>query len=120
MSKSKHIWLQIIAVVVLCIVALLLLRLHSASGQSPPHAGVPASRGEGLVRAWCLQCHSVGRLAEPTHPDLNFSAIANMPSTTQMSLTAFLQSSHRNMPNLVLAPQDRDDIIAYILSLRRG
>jgi mono/diheme cytochrome c family protein len=107
------------AVVVLCVGALLLFRLHSASGQTLPHAGDPGSRGEGLVRAWCLQCHTVGGPSGVLHPEFDLAAIARMPSTTQMSLRAFLQSSHRSMPNLVLKPQDRDDIIAYILSLRR-
>jgi mono/diheme cytochrome c family protein len=116
-DMSKHIWLQIIAVVLLCIGALLFFRLHSAGGQ--PRPGAPASRGEELVRAWCLQCHTVGGPGAILHPEFDLVAIARMPSTTQMSLRAFLQSSHRDMPNLILTPQDRDDIIGYILSLRR-
>jgi hypothetical protein len=30
----------------------------------------------------------------------------------------WLQTSHPNMPNLIVPPEDRDDVIAYILSLR--
>lgn len=115
---SKRTWLHILAVLVLCAIALLLLRLHAATGQ--PHAGNPASRGEALVGAWCLPCHSVGRPGAVPSRDLDFAAIARMPSTTEMSLRAFLQSSHREMPNVILQPQDRDDIITYILSLRKA
>ena len=35
-----------------------------------------------------------------------------------MALTVWFQSPHSNMPNLILEPSDRDDVIAYILSLR--
>jgi hypothetical protein len=30
----------------------------------------------------------------------------------------FLRTPHRNMPNLVISDSDRDNVIAYILSLR--
>ena len=50
-------------------------------------------------------------------PDL--TAIANLPSTTALSLRVFLQSSHRTMPNLIIGRADTDDLIAYILSLKR-
>jgi hypothetical protein len=41
-----------------------------------------------------------------------------MPSTTADGLNVFLQAPHATMPNLVLSPSDRSDLIAYILSLR--
>ena len=41
-----------------------------------------------------------------------------MPSTTAESLGVFLRTSHPTMPNLVLSAAERDDVIAYILSLR--
>jgi hypothetical protein len=47
-----------------------------------------------------------------------FSAIAAMPSTTARSLEVFLKTSHPTMPNLMLSTRERDDLIAYILSLR--
>ena len=43
--------------------------------------------------------------------------IARMPSTTQLSLKVFMQSSHGNMPNLVLNADEIDAIAAYILDL---
>ena len=42
-----------------------------------------------------------------------------MPSTTELSLKVFLRSSHKSMPNFILQPEEADDIVAYILSLRR-
>jgi len=34
------------------------------------------------------------------------------------ALTVWSRTSHPTMPNLVIAPEDMDDLIAYILSLR--
>ena len=42
-----------------------------------------------------------------------------LPSTTALALNVFLRSNHRTMPNLIIAPDDADRIIAYILSLKR-
>jgi hypothetical protein len=35
-----------------------------------------------------------------------------------MALTVWFQSPHPSMPNLILEPGARDDVITYILSLR--
>jgi hypothetical protein len=48
-----------------------------------------------------------------------FQAIAQQPSTTSMALRVFLQTPHAQMPNLVLNTGETDDIVAYILSLKR-
>jgi hypothetical protein len=47
-----------------------------------------------------------------------FRAIANTPGMTALALTVFLRTPHRSMPNLVIADSDRDNVVAYILSLR--
>jgi hypothetical protein len=49
----------------------------------------------------------------------SFQSIADLPSTTGLSLNVFLHSSHKKMPNLVLSHADSDNVIAYILSLKR-
>ena len=49
----------------------------------------------------------------------DFAEVANLPSTTALSLKVFLQTSHKEMPNFSLKPAEADDIIAYILSLKR-
>jgi len=71
--------------------------------------------GERLAALNCAQCHgSVDtRGGAPA-----FSTIASMPSMTAEALNVFLQTPHATMPNLILSPDDRSDVIAYILSLR--
>jgi hypothetical protein len=39
---------------------------------------------------------------------------------TATALTVFFRNSHRDMPNLVLSDDDRDNVIAYVLSLREN
>jgi len=79
-----------------------------------------AASGRLYTMNWCTECHSVepetagtGRFA----PD--FTAVAKSPSTTGSSLRAFLRSDHLRMPNFALKRTEVDDIVAYILSLRR-
>jgi hypothetical protein len=38
---------------------------------------------------------------------------------TAMALTVWLTTSHPTMPNILLTPETREDIVAYILSIRR-
>ena len=111
-------WKHIVLAALLIVIALLLIRLHTAGGQTPT-AGSPLA-GRQFVEAWCTECHSVERATAGTGqiaPD--FTAIAELRSTTALSLRAFLQSDHRTMPNFIIEPADTDDVIAYILSLRQ-
>ena len=96
---------------------LIVIPSHQAAGQG---AGDPAA-GRALARRWCDTCHVVDAQQErgtstgaPT-----FTAIANMKSTTAMGLRVFLQTPHGRMPDLHLTRAEIDDVIAYILSLKR-
>jgi len=80
--------------------------------------GGNADNGLTLAKAWCSQCHRVeagtfGIFAA------DFGEVANLPSTTALSLRVFLQSNHKEMPNFSLKSAEADDIIAYILSFKR-
>ena len=106
-------------VILVALAALVIIRVHRASGASPDDRGV--AEGRHLAEAWCTTCHAIDSKAAGTAntaPD--FAAIANLPSTTELSLKVFLRSSHRNMPNLVLKPEQADNLVSYILSLKRN
>ena len=110
-------WVRGLIVVVLCIAALLLLRLHAASGAAPGQEA--ASRGHTLAQAWCSSCHAVEKFAIPLEQRAAaFTTIAAMKSTTPLAIRVFLQSSHEPMPNFILKKQDIDDLAAYIMSLK--
>lgn len=92
----------------------------SGRAEGTTSASDSASAGHRLAEAWCKTCHAIeSSTAGTLNPAPDFMTIANQPSTTELSLKVFLRSSHRNMPNLVLTPDQADDLASYILSLRR-
>jgi mono/diheme cytochrome c family protein len=73
-------------------------------------------------------CHRVQSMLIPERGDSStsdqdgpssFQSIANLPSSTGLSLHVFLHSNHKNMPNLILSKAEAGDTIAYILSLKK-
>jgi mono/diheme cytochrome c family protein len=88
-------------------------------------AGIASAQGIDAGRQTaqrvCGECHAIEGPAPPPGSAAAppFSAIAAMPSTTELSLRAFFQTPHDKMPNLVLSPGDTANVIAFILSLRR-
>jgi hypothetical protein len=49
----------------------------------------------------------------------SFQSIADLPSTTGISLNVFLHSNHRNMPDFIVSSTEANDLIAYIVSLKQ-
>ncbi|WP_315723550.1 MULTISPECIES: cytochrome c [unclassified Bradyrhizobium] len=119
-NLHRNTWLHIGAALLLALVAMLLIRLHYANGATPAADSVQAGRR--LAEAWCSPCHAIdangARNQTTTAPD--FVAVANMPSTTELALKVFLQSSHPTMPNVILTAEQRGDLVNYILSLKRS
>ena len=74
--------------------------------------------GRRLALQWCTGCHAVEPRAEGFFA-ADFAEIAKLPSTTALSLKVFLRTSHKSMPNFILQPEEADNIVAYILSLKR-
>ena len=115
MHRSTRIHIGLVVLVAL--VAFLLLRMHNASGARL--AAYNASQGHRLAEAWCSPCHAIEpHMAGMFDSAPSFAAIANRHGTTALSLKVFLKTSHQNMPNLVIAPEQADALANYILSLR--
>jgi mono/diheme cytochrome c family protein len=78
-------------------------------------------KGRVLARQVCAECHAVERQSSrsPNSEAPSFAAVASTPGMTAMALNVFFQTSHRNMPNLILTVDQRKEIIAYITSLKR-
>jgi mono/diheme cytochrome c family protein len=94
--------------------AALLIGMHHAAA-----AAGGAAEGHRLAEAWCKVCHAI----EPQGAGVSdqapaFAAIANRRGTTELSLKVFLKTSHQNMPDLVIAPDQADALADYILSLK--
>jgi len=79
------------------------------------------NQGLRLARDQCAQCHAVTKGGHSAKAGATaFETLANTTGMNAMALRAALQTSHRTMPNLIVAGNDASDIIAYILSLRTG
>ena len=76
--------------------------------------------GREIAQTICAACHVVakGQLVLPNSEAPPFPTLAATPGMTSIALTAALLTSHRLMPNIVLQPNERRDVIAYILSLK--
>ena len=87
------------------------------AGWEEAHADAP--RGRALAEQWCSQCHGVRPNQSSANADApSFSAIAAEPSATEYGLRTFLRVPHPTMPNFILQPDDVDDIVGYITSLK--
>jgi mono/diheme cytochrome c family protein len=80
-----------------------------------------AKKGAEFADVACYQCHAVrmGQKRSPNHQAPSFSHMAADPRITSMALRVWFQTPHPTMPNLVLREYDKENLIAYILSLKR-
>jgi mono/diheme cytochrome c family protein len=90
-----------------------------AGGAAAQTLGDPAA-GQRLAAVWCSECHAIGQqAADALRRGPGFVEVANRPKTTPLSLNVFLRSNHDSMPNFILKRDEADDIVAYILTLKR-
>ncbi len=77
--------------------------------------------GLAYARAHCAECHGVETTKEDFSPNLSapdFSEVANTPGMTERALAVWLQTSHPTMPNFIIPEGAKDNLIAYIMSLK--
>jgi mono/diheme cytochrome c family protein len=91
-----------------------------SAGETFARAPGDPEKGELLARESCSACHAIDRSSQSSPNPLAppFRQIARTPGMNALALRAALQTSHRNMPNLVLGKGSREDVIAYILELK--
>jgi mono/diheme cytochrome c family protein len=109
----------------------IMFNLLAAGAVTALAAGTPAgavqaaefntTAGKQLAKQWCAACHVVeqgqGETMSTAAP--SFFDIAADPATTEMGLHAFFASPHEQMPDIQLSNSETDNIVAYILSLRK-
>lgn len=79
-----------------------------------------AANGAVIAERWCTGCHAVGPASgRATDGAPTLQSVADRASTTVMSLQVFLRTPHARMPDLSLTREETDDLIAYIVGLRR-
>jgi mono/diheme cytochrome c family protein len=92
------------------------LTAQSAMAQDPGDVRA----GHVFASRHCAECHAVlsGSDKSPNTNAPPFAKIAATPGMTGRALAVWLQSSHPTMPDFLIAQEDRDDVIAYIMSLQ--
>jgi mono/diheme cytochrome c family protein len=108
-----------------------LIALSLALGAAAtPALAASVAAGRQTALNVCSACHVVADKQE-FEPLLiqktpSFQEVADRPSTTAASLRRFITKTHwdeksvpMTMPQQMLLDQQRDDVIAYILSLRK-
>ncbi len=82
-----------------------------------------ALEGKRLALDLCSGCHVVA--PEQVRPAIDvvppFTTIANNPDTTEFRIRGFLHDTpHPIMPNFIFTDEEVENLITYILSLRRS
>ena len=77
-------------------------------------------QGHMVAEQICAQCHAVepGQTHSPNSAAPAFPEIATSPGLTATAIRVWLQSPHPTMPNIVLNNTEKDNIVAYLLSLK--
>jgi len=118
---SKRALFGLSAVLAVC-AAVLAGGLQAAAPQRPGASQGDVQRGFQLALKVCEECHIVAdgrsRRSPPAADAPSFFDLAKQRRVTPFYLRAFFRTPHRNMPDLILPRGERDDVIAYILSLR--
>ncbi len=102
------------------ILALAVMGAILSVSPSGAQSGGNPKRGKVYAQQLCADCHAIDDVAavSPNKAALPFSRAANTSGMTAIALSAWLQTIHPTMPNIMLNTDTADDIIAYIVSLR--
>jgi mono/diheme cytochrome c family protein len=77
-------------------------------------------QGLAEARQVCSECHAIqrGEVRSPNSRSPTFVELANTPGMTATALLVALTTPHAGMPMFILTSEQRQNIIAYILSLK--
>lgn len=76
-------------------------------------------KGHAYAKKFCTDCHAIEKDENLLLGDVpTFHEVANSDGMSPRALVVWLRTSHPNMPDFIIPPEDIDDIVAYIMSLR--
>jgi mono/diheme cytochrome c family protein len=78
--------------------------------------------GRAVAQDVCAECHAT-QPQQPRSPNPwapTFLELATTPGMTRSALTVALTTPHAGMPMFRLTPEQRTDIMAYVLSLKQS
>ncbi len=80
-----------------------------------------AIAGRAFAEEICAACHAVGKgqYGVSLEGAPAFQEVAEDSAATALALRVFLRTPHENMPDLILSEAETDNVISYILSLKK-
>jgi mono/diheme cytochrome c family protein len=95
------------------------LTLAAAIGDAKAQSVGDPKEGLAMAQQVCAECHATvaGQDRSPNAQAPTFVNLAATPGMTRTALLVALTTPHAGMPMFMLTDKQRDDIIAYILSL---
>ena len=103
------------------ILVLVALAGFAATAVHSAKADGDAKRGKLVAAKWCVVCHVIApgaQRASASQP-ASFQEIADTPGFGAFALNVFFQTPHKEMPNFRITGELREDLVAYITSLKR-
>lgn len=92
-----------------------LLALAACAGSPQPSSG-NVENGRRVTGKWCVSCHAVAGARNPSAP--SFAEIARRPKRDDAYLRQFLEDDHFPMTMHRLFENEKEDVLAYLRSLR--
>ncbi|TSD84042.1 cytochrome c [Mycobacterium sp. KBS0706] len=80
----------------------------------PAGAAGDSARGRVIFESWCVSCHAPDRAQTATDAAPSLSDIRQRRDLTTDRLRRWLADPHPPMPNLNLAGQEIEDLVAYL------
>ncbi len=98
----------------------LTLTLVASGSLAQPLMG-DADAGRLMATEVCAECHNVvlSPEIESVNAPRSFTAIAKDPVYTPNSLRVFLTTPHIQMPDFIFTREQQDDLIAYLMDMRK-
>jgi mono/diheme cytochrome c family protein len=103
----------------LAVFSLILLFVVAVSTSAMAQQAGDPGAGAAYAKQYCSKCHAIGDTEispEPKAP--RFKDIANKRSAAVLDV--WLRRPHLYMPNIVVEADQIDNVIAYILSLKKS
>lgn len=120
---------RLLAIVLLLLPVLVVAGYAAENKNAPPPQQPPSEadtfelgdkdKGHAYAQKFCTNCHAVEKDENVILGDVpSFQDVADAEGMSPRALAVWLRTSHPNMPDFIIPPDDIDNVIAYIMSLR--
>ena len=108
-----------IAIVIAILALFLLLASALFAGSRAQEIG-DARAGLAYAKRVCAECHAVlgSDTTSPIGKATPFKVVANTPGMTGTAIAVWLRTPHPSMPNIIVAGDELENLVAYILELK--